>query len=145
MKALYAGSFDPFTIGHFDIAERALKLFGELVIGVGYNESKRGELGIDQRLEAIKRVFSGNPNVTVLAYEGLTVDFARKIGAEVLVRGVRNGTEFDKEKELADINQEVGSLPTVFLPAKPELSFISSSMVRELQHNGYDVTRFLPQ
>ena len=143
MKALYAGSFDPFTIGHLDIACRALKIFDELVIGIGYNESKQGELSAEERLTAIKRVFAGNPAVTVATYQGLTADFAKNVGADVLIRGVRNGTEFEKEKELADINLAVSKLTTVMIPSRPELSFISSSMVRELSHNGYDVSGFI--
>lgn len=144
MIALYAGSFDPFTVGHLDIANRALQLFGKLVIGIGYNETKQGEHTVEERLNAIKRIFAGNPAVSVATYQGLTVDFAKSVGAGVLVRGVRNGTEFEKEKELADINQAVSGLQTVMLPCRPELSFVSSSMVRELQHNGFDASEFLP-
>ena len=143
MIALYAGSFDPFTVGHLDIANRALQLFGQLVIGIGYNETKQGEYTVEERLNAIKRIFAGNPAVSVATYQGLTVDFAKSIGAGVLVRGVRNGTEFEKEKELADINLAVSKLTTVMIPSRPELSFISSSMVRELSHNGYDVSGFI--
>ena len=143
MKALYAGSFDPFTIGHLDIAERSLEMFGSLVIGVGYNETKQGEIPVEERVKAIREVFAGRSEVEVKVYSGLTVDFAAEIGAGVLVRGVRNGTEFEKEKELADINLAIGGISTVFLAARPELSFISSSMVRELSHNGYDASRFI--
>ena len=144
MKALYAGSFDPFTIGHYDIAYRALTIFSKLVIGVGYNELKRGEMPVEERVRRINKIFEKDSRVSVESYSGLTVDFAKKIGAGLLIRGVRNGTEFDKEKELADINLMVLGIPTVILPAKPSYSFISSSMVRELKHNGYDVTPYLP-
>lgn len=143
MKALYAGSFDPFTIGHLEIARTALSMFGSLVIGIGYNENKREEWPAELRLKIIKEVFKEIPEVEVMTYKGLTVDFAAKIGARVLVRGVRNGTEFDKEKELADINFELSGLKTIFLPSSPELSFISSSMVRELIHNGHDVGKYI--
>ena len=143
MKAFYAGSFDPFTIGHLSIANRALLMFGELIIGIGYNEKKRNEFTIEQRIQHIKKIFSGNPAVTVFAYEGLTAEIAKENGAGVLVRGVRNAIDFEKEKELADINLEVFGMPTVMIPSEPSLSYVSSSMVRELKHFGNDVSSFL--
>ena len=144
MKAFYAGSFDPFTIGHLSIAVRALDMFGELIIGIGYNESKHNKHSIEERLRNISKIFAGNDSVIVFAYDGLTAEVAKENGAGVLVRGVRNGTDFDKEKELADINLEVFGVPTVMIPATPGLSYVSSSMVRELSHFGKDVTQFLP-
>lgn len=145
MKALYAGSFDPFTIGHYDIAQRALKIFGSLIIGIGYNENKKGEFSVEKRVENIKKIFSGNRDVEVEAYTGLTIDFAKAKGARFLVRGIRNSIDFEKEKELAEINMEIGDIDTIFLPSRPELAFVSSSMVRELLHNGYDVAKYLPR
>ena len=143
MKAFYAGSFDPFTIGHLSIAVRALVMFGDLIIGIGYNESKRSENSIEKRISHIKTLFEGIPSVTVFGYDGLTAEIAKENGAGVLIRGVRNGSEFDKEKELADINLQLFGIPTVMLPAEPGLSYISSSMVRELNHFGVETTRFL--
>ena len=145
MKAFYAGSFDPFTVGHLSIANRAISLFGQLIIGIGYNESKRNEHSIEERILHIKKLFEGNPQVTVFAYEGLTAQVAKENGAGVLIRGVRNGIDFEKEKELADINLEVFGLPTVMIPAEPQFSFVSSSMVRELTHFGYDASRYIPK
>ena len=145
MIAFYAGSFDPFTIGHLAIAEKAMKIFGKIIIGIGYNESKRSEMSVEKRIDNIKRIFSDNPDVVVLGYEGLTVEAARTHGAEVLVRGLRNALDFEKEKELADINLEVFGMPTVFIPSPPTLSFVSSSMVRELSHFGADVSEFIPK
>lgn len=145
MKAFYAGSFDPFTIGHFSIAKRALEMFGQLVIGIGFNEAKKNEFSVEQRVFDIRKLFSNCPQVTVLAYEGLTAEVAKETGAGVLVRGVRNSMDFEKEKELADINLEVFGLPTVMIPAEPALSFISSSMVRELSHFGHDISEFIPK
>ena len=145
MKAFYAGSFDPFTIGHLSIAKRALDIFGELIIGVGYNESKSVETGIESRVENIRKAVSQYPGIKVIAYTGLTARAAKENGANVLVRGVRNSNEFEKEKELADINLNVLGMPTIMIPAEPTLSYISSSMVRELKHNGFDVSEFLPQ
>lgn len=143
MKALYAGSFDPFTIGHLSIAKRALQLFDSLLIGVGFNESKKPEWPIEERIKAISDVFAGNENVEIMAYEGLTARFAKSKGAHVLIRGIRNGMDFEKEKELADINLKVLDIPTVFLPGDPDLSYVSSSMVRELIHNGFNPKEFI--
>lgn len=145
MKAFYAGSFDPFTIGHMAIAKRALDMFGNLIIGIGYNEKKRYEYPVEERIINIKKLFDGVPEVTVFAYDGLTAQVARENGASVLVRGVRNTLDFEKEKELADINLKVFGMPTVMIPSEPQFSFISSSMVRELMHFGEDVEKFLPK
>ena len=144
MKAFYAGSFDPFTIGHLSIAERALEMFGALIIGIGYNESKHSELPIEIRIRNIQKLFAGQDKVTVFAYEGVTAEVAKENGAGVLVRGVRNTIDFEKEKELADINLKVFGMPTVMIPALPGLSYVSSSMVRELMHLGKDVTVYVP-
>lgn len=144
MKAFYAGSFDPFTIGHMSIATRALEMFDGLVIGIGFNESKRNEKSAEERAARIKGLFALNPKVSVIAYEGLTAQIARENGAGVLVRGVRNSLDFTKEKELADINLKVFGMPTVMIPAEPDLAYISSSMVRELAHFGHDIKEFIP-
>lgn len=144
MKAFYAGSFDPFTKGHLSIARRALDIFDSLIIGIGYNERKKGEYSIEERIRRIQKIFEGDERVTVLGYTDLTAQAAREHGAGVLVRGVRNGIDFTQEKELADINLMEFGLPTVMLPAEPGLSYVSSSLVRELMHFGEDVARFLP-
>ena len=144
MKALYAGSFDPFTTGHLDIVRRSLEIFPQLIIGVGVNEHKSEKSSVDQRVDSIRKIFEKESRVEVKGYEGLTAEFAKEAGACVLIRGVRNGTEFDKEKELADINLKVLGMPTVILPADPSLTFVSSTMVRELSHNGWDISPFLP-
>ena len=145
MTAFYAGSFDPFTIGHLSIAKRALELFGSLIIGVGINESKRSEQSPEARIMKIKEIFKDAPGVRVFGYEGLTAEVAKENGAGVLVRGVRNALDFEKEKELADINLEVFGIPTVMIPAEPQYSYVSSSMVRELTHFGYDASRYIPK
>ena len=145
MKAFYGGSFDPFTIGHKAIADRALKLFEELIIGIGFNERKKNEISVEERVWKIQKIYSNVPAVKVFAYSGLTAEVAKENGAGVLLRGVRNGIDFEKEKELADINMKVFGMPTIMLPADPELSFISSSMVRELTHFGYDASRYIAE
>lgn len=145
MKAFYAGSFDPFTIGHLSIARRALELFDSIVIGIGYNEKKRYEGAVEERMEQIRAIFKDDNRVRIISYTGLTAEVAREEGAGVLVRGVRNTADFEKEKELADINLKVFGLPTVMIPAEPELSYVSSSMVRELKHFSSNQWReFLP-
>ena len=145
MKAFYAGSFDPFTVGHLSIAKRALAIFGELIIAIGFNEKKQNERTIEERILHIRKIFEGDSKVTVFAYSGLTAEVAKENGAGVLVRGVRNAIDFEKEKELADINLEVFGMPTVMLPAEPGISYVSSSMVRELAHFGGEYSRFVPQ
>lgn len=143
MKALYAGSFDPFTIGHLAIARRALELFDGLIIAIGVNERKRNEHSIEHRIHHIREIFEGDARVSVFAYEGFTAEAARENGAGVLVRGVRNSIDFEKEKELADINLKVFGMPTVMIPAPPDLTFVSSSMVRELTHFGFDASSYI--
>ncbi len=143
--AVFPGSFDPFTIGHKDIADRALRMFDILIIGIGYNINKPGISGIlEDRVKAIEKVFEGNDRIKVEAYSGLTVDFAKRHGAEFIVRGLREVKDFEYERNLADTNAAISDIETVFLTARPDLGFISSSMVRELKANGYDTSRFLP-
>lgn len=143
--AIFPGSFNPFTIGHADIVDRASRLFHKVIIAVGYNEHKPGaSADINSRLDAIRSIYPNSDRVEVASYSGLTVDFARKCGASLMVRGIRSAADFDYEKNLADVNSEISDIETIFLPCRPEFAFISSSMVRELSHNGYDVSRFLP-
>lgn len=145
-KAVFPGSFDPFTIGHKDIADRALKLFDYLIIGVGFNINKPDiDNIVADRVKTIESVFAGNNRVKVAAYTGLTVDFAKKNGAGFIVRGLREVKDFEYERNLADTNAVISDIETIFLTARPELGFVSSSMVRELKANGYDVARFLPK
>ena len=144
--AIFPGSFDPFTIGHKDIADRALKIFDSLVIGVGFNINKPGNSEmVAERVKTIESIFGDDDRVQVEAYSGLTVDFARRHGAAFIVRGLREVKDFEYERNLADTNAEISDIETVFLTARPELGFVSSSMVRELKANGYDVARFLPK
>lgn len=143
MKVLFAGSFDPFTVGHLDIVDRALKIFGSVLIGIGYNENKSYNWDIETRQKAIASLFEGNSAVSVKTYRGLTIDFARKEGVSAIVRGVRSVLDYEYEKTLADVNKEISGIETLLLLAEPSLSFISSSMVRELIHNGYDASKYI--
>lgn len=141
--ALYAGSFNPFTAGHEDIARRALAIFGRLVIAVGTNMAKTADSDIAARLEAIRRVFRGDSRVEVIQYSGLTAPLAASLGA-VMVRGVRNTRDFEYERDMADINRRLSGVDTVVLFASPALGAVSSSLVRELEAFGADTSQFMP-
>lgn len=141
---VFAGSFNPFTIGHADIVERILQIFGNVVIAIGVNEHKCQDSSPDSRIKAIRDVYADNENVSVQAYCGLTVEFASRFPNPLLIRGVRNSSEFDAETSMADTNRLISGIETLLIPCRPELACISSSMVRELRHNNFDVSRFLP-
>ena len=141
--ALFAGSFNPFTVGHRSIVERALRLADRLIIAVGYNAAKQNEATALSRVAHIREIFASDPRVEVEAYSGLTVDFARSRGVDFMVRGVRSVADFEYERNLADTNMAISGIDTVLLCALPQYSFISSSMVRELEANGGDSSQFL--
>lgn len=143
--ALYPGSFNPFTKGHADIAERALTLFGNVVIAIGFNSAKETDNDITRRVKEIEDLYRECEGITVASYSGLTVDFARRIGADVMIRGVRDVKDFEYERSLADANRAISGLETVLFTTRPEYGFISSSLVRELQSYGRDVAEFLPE
>lgn len=142
--ALFAGSFDPFTIGHKSIVDRALPMFDRIVIGIGINSAKAWWLPAEERLQRIRQIYAGNPKVEVITFNGLTVDAARTCGAQFLLRGVRSTVDFEYERNLADINRNLSGVESVLIYALPELAAISSSMVRELASFGVDVTPYLP-
>ena len=144
MKAVFPGTFDPFTVGHYDIVKRGLTFADEIIIAVGVNEQKHTLTELDDRLETIRRLFTDEPRVSVAAYDGLTTDFARSIGAQLILRGVRSISDFEYERNMADINRHLSGIETVLLFSSPELAYISSSMVRELIHLGKPVDEFLP-
>jgi len=142
--AAFTGSFDPYTIGHDDIVRRALPLFDRIVIGVGYNEHKQYMQPVEERCSQIRSYYKDEPKVQVEAYRDLTVDFCRRIDAQFIIKGVRTLKDFEYEQEMADINRQLSGVETILFLAAPELSHISSSMVRELAHFGKDITEFLP-
>ena len=144
---IFVGSFNPFTVGHDSVVTRALPLFDRLVIGVvGQQVNKPGQPSAEERAEAIRRIYANEPRIEVKPYYGLAVDFAREEGARFIVKGVRSVKDFEYEREQADINRLIsnGEIDTILLYAEPHLASISSSMVRELQHYGQDITQFLP-
>jgi pantetheine-phosphate adenylyltransferase len=143
---VFVGSFDPFTIGHDNIVRRALPLFDRLVIGVvGDNVHKPGMRPAVERMQSIRQLYADCPTIEVKPYYGLAVDFAREQSAAFIVKGVRSVKDFEYEREQADINRRISGVETLLLFAEPELASISSTMVRELQHFGADVTSFLPK
>lgn len=143
MKALFAGSFDPFTTGHMSIVERALQMFDKVAVAIGVNEHKNGEWSTDVRLNTIKEIFANEPRVETYLYSGATALFAKEVGADTLLRGVRSALDFEYERNLADVNRAINGIETIFLPSDPALSFVSSSMVREMIHLGLDASKYI--
>lgn len=144
-RAIFPGSFDPFTLGHHSIVKRALAFMDEIIIGIGINEDKRCLMPVEKRVDSIRKLYAEEPRVKVLSYRGLTVDFAQEQGAGVILRGIRTVKDFEYEEGIADINRRLSGIDTIFLFTEPELSAISSSVVRELLHYGKDVSSFLPK
>ena len=140
---IFVGSFDPFTVGHDSIVRRALPLFDRLVIGVGYNEHKHYDVPTEERVQTIRDYYREEPRIDVMAYSDLTVDFAARVRARYIIKGVRSVKDFEYEREQADINRQLTGLETILLFAEPQYASISSSLVRELQHFGQDVRKFL--
>ena len=144
-KAIFPGTFDPFTIGHYSVVKRALTFMDEVVIGIGVNESKRTWFPVEKRVEMIQKLYADEPRIKVAAYSGLTVDFAKECGAKFIVRGIRTVRDFEYEETIADINRKLAGIETLLLFTEPELTSISSTIVRELLQFGKDVKAFLPE
>lgn len=142
--ALFAGSFDPFTKGHYALLKRALTMFDRIVVGIGINSGKNCMFSIEERVAKIEKAFADESRIEVKVYDCLTMDFAKEIGADVLLRGVRSVKDFEYEREIADMNLRLGGVDTVLLVSEPEHSSISSSVVRELMRYGKDVSALLP-
>lgn len=142
--AIFPGSFNPFTIGHHSIVERGLQLFDKIIIAIGYNEHKQSDCSLNDRISQIKKIYARNEKIEVISFSGLTVDCAKNNGAEFILRGVRNTIDFEYERSLAEINRKIGGLETVLFYTLPQHNSVSSSMVRELMHNGLPVDEFLP-
>lgn len=143
--AIFPGSFDPYTIGHASLVDRALPLFDKIVVAIGVNRNKRSFLTEEQRIRMIADLYADEPKVEVISYDGLTVDAARECGARFLLRGVRMIQDFEYEKNLAEVNRSISGLETVLLYTLPEYGHISSSIVRELISYGRDVSALLPK
>jgi len=143
-RALFPGSFDPFTIGHLDIVKRGVKIFDEIVIGIGTNSEKSYMFSLEQRLAFIEACFADEPHVRVATYSGLTINFCKEIKADFILRGVRNNGDFEFEKAIARTNRHMSKIETVFLLTSAETSYISSSIVREIIRNKGDYSTFIP-
>lgn len=143
---LFPGTFDPVTLGHIDVIERAVSLFDKLVIGIGINAAKQPMFTVEQRTGWIKEIFKHEPKIEVTSYEGLTVDFCRKIDAHFILRGIRYIADFEYEKAIADMNRMLApDIETVFLTCSPAYSTISSTLVRDVIRNGGNAAMFMPE
>lgn len=144
--ALFPGSFDPVTKAHVDILRRAIPLFDKVVIGIGLNSTKAAFLDIERRKEMLEAVFADEQKVEVATYEGLTVEFCKKIGAAYMIRGIRTVSDFEYEKAIAQMNHAlVPEIESIFIVSKPGYSSISSTIVRDIMRNNGDVKQFLPK
>ncbi len=143
--ALFPGTFDPFTLGHQSLVKRVLTCVDAVVIAIGINEKKQTYYTLEQRVEAIRKLYADEPRVKVITYSGLTVDAAQQEGASFILRGVRSVIDFEYEKSIADVNRQLTGIETLLLFTEPAYAHISSSVVRELLHFGKDVSAFLPK
>jgi len=144
--AVFPGSFDPFTIGHKNLMQRSLPLFDKIIIMIGYNASKNSFFDLDTRMDWIKRIFKDEPKVEITKYDGITVNFCRESGARYILRGIRNATDLEYEKTIAQTNKMLNSeIETIFLLTPPEYSNVSSLIVRDLIIHGGDATSFMPK
>ncbi len=143
---LFPGTFDPVTLGHIDIIDRALPLFDKLIIGIGRNNNKVPMFSEEKRLAWLKEIYKNDDKVDALAYDGLTVECCKKIGANFILRGIRYVNDFEYEKSIADMNRTLDeNVETVFLTCLPQYTSIASTLVRDVIRNGGNVTKFLPE
>ena len=143
-RAIFPGSFDPFTIGHHDIVMRGLLIFDEIIIGIGRNYNKREVFPITDRLAAIQRAYNEESRVRVEVYDGLTVDFAAEHQAQFILRSVRSTLDFEYERNIAEANKQLSGIETVLLYTRPEYAHISSTLVRDLHSHGKDIAAYIP-
>jgi pantetheine-phosphate adenylyltransferase len=142
---LFPGTFDPVTLGHTDIIDRALPLFDKVVVGIGLNASKSVMFSPEQRLQWIQEIYKGQPKVEGAIYEGLTVQYCKKIGARFILRGIRYVSDFEYEKTIADANRTLDkSIETIFLTGEPKYTSVASTIVRDIIRNGGNASPFLP-
>lgn len=144
-RALFPGSFDPITLGHYDIISRGVKLFDEVVVAIGVNAEKKYMFTLEQRKAFIEAAFKDEPKVKVVTYKGLTIDFCKEIDAQFILRGLRNPADFEFEKAIAHTNRKLSKIETVFLLTAARTSYISSSIVRDVIRNNGDYTVLVPE
>jgi pantetheine-phosphate adenylyltransferase len=143
---LFPGTFDPVTLGHVDIISRAVPLFDKIIVGIGKNATKESMFSAEQRLEWIREIFKAESKVDGAIYEGLTVDFCKKVNANFILRGIRYVSDFEYEKTIADANRTLdNSIETIFLTCEPKYTSVASTIVRDIIRNGGDVSHFLPE
>lgn len=143
--ALFPGTFDPITIGHIDIIDRAIPLFDKLIIGIGRNANKAPMFSEDQRMGWINEIYNNNPNVEAVIYDGLTINCCKRVGANFILRGIRYVNDFEYEKAIADMNRSLDyNIETVFLTCLPQYTSVASTLVRDVIRNGGDARQFLP-
>lgn len=143
-KAIFPGTFDPFTVGHYSIVQRGLNLFDEIVIGIGINRAKNTLFSAEKRMSIIQQAFHNNPKVKVTTYESLTIDFALSVNAQYILRGLRTVGDFEYERTIGDTNRILSGIETVILFTDTKYSHISSTVARELISFGKDISDFLP-
>lgn len=144
--AIFPGSFDPFTIGHESIVQRAIPIFDKIVIMIGFNANKKSFFSIEKRLKWINQVFKNEPKIVVKAHEGLTVDFCKTVGAQYILRGIRTSSDFEYERAIAQVNKKMHpEIETVFLLTLPEHTPVMATIVRDIILHGGDASMFLPK
>jgi len=144
-KAIFPGSFDPITLGHYDIIKRSIPLFDEIVVAIGVNAEKKYMFSLEERKRFIEEAFADEPSISVVVYEGLTIDLCKKLKANFILRGLRNPADFEFEKAIAHTNRRLSKIETVFLLTASKTSYISSSIVRDVIRNGGDYTVLVPE
>jgi pantetheine-phosphate adenylyltransferase len=143
-KAIFPGSFDPITLGHYDLIKRSIPLFDEIVVAIGINAEKKYMFSLEERKQFIEASFADEPTVSVVTYEGLTIDLCRKLNADFILRGLRNPADFEFEKAIAHTNRRLSKIETVFLLTAAKTSYISSSIVRDVIRNGGEYELLVP-
>ena len=144
-KAIFPGSFDPITNGHYDIIKRGVSLFDEIIVAIGVNAEKKYMFSLEERKHFIEEAFKDEPKVKVITYSGLTIDLCKKENAEFILRGLRNLADFEFEKAIAHTNRSLSKIETVFLLTAAGTSYISSSIVRDVLRNGGDISKLVPE
>lgn len=144
-KAIFPGSFDPITNGHYDIIKRGVSLFDEVIVAIGVNAEKKYMFSLEDRKRFIEEAFKDEPKVKVITYSGLTIDLCKKEKADFILRGLRNPADFEFEKAIAHTNRVMSKIETVFLLTAARTSFISSSIVRDVLRNGGDISQLVPE
>jgi len=143
-RAIFPGSFDPLTLGHYDIIKRSVKLFDEVIVAIGINADKKYMFSLEERQKFIENAFKDEPKIKVVTYKGLTVDFCQKNNVKFILRGLRNPADFEFEKAIAHTNRDLAPIETVFLLTAASTSYISSSIVRDVIRNNGDYTKLVP-